>query len=249
MAYYSVIIYGKKNPDDIHKFVKEKNKKESDDIQIEYYGMCVKGNTRDGESAAGRIGTIIRVDAETPQDFIHVLQNSRAGGWETIIQNAYNDLKQGKGFDTGKTYDWNSNPAIIDAMIKMMGKYLGIACIYKFEKNNVGGQLSRVFTYGDKAATVRQFNAELRGEVTSMFKDMSGTGIPAEFQVGPESVKIEVQPDGKTRLCFAVHMKASKKDFANVGLQTKLNELRKDISIKYGIDVDIVDIRSTIEYS
>ena len=82
-----------------------------------------------------------------------------------------------------------------------------------------------------------------------MFKDMSGTGIPAEFQIGPESVKIETQPDGKIRLCFAVHMKASKKDFADVGLQTKLNELRKDISVKYGIDVDIVDIRSTIEYS
>ena len=249
MAYHSIIIYGEKNPDDIHKFVKMRNKTEHDEIQIEYYGMCVKGNVRGGSSAVGCIGTIVKVDAETPQDLIHVLQDSPGGGWESVIQNAYNDLEQGKGFDTGKIFDWNSDPAIISAMIKKMGTAYGIACIYKFGENGADGQPSRVFTYGDKAATVRQFNTELRGEVTSMFKDMSGTGIPAEFQIGPESVKIEAQPDGKTRLCFAVHMKASKKDFADVGLQTKLNELRKDISVKYGVDVDIVDIRSTIEYS
>ena len=43
-------------------------------------------------------------------------------------------------------------------------------------------------------------------------------------------------------------MKSSKKDFADVKLQTKINELRKEISFKYGVDIDIVDIRSTIEY-
>ena len=88
MAYYSIIIYGKKNPDDIHKFVKMKNETEYGKIQIEYYGMCVKGDTRGGSSAVGRIGTIVKVEAKTPQDLIHVLQDSPAGGWESVIQNA-----------------------------------------------------------------------------------------------------------------------------------------------------------------
>ena len=248
MAYYSIIVYSPKNSNDIHKFVKTRNEKEHH-IQIKYYGMCVKGDLRDGSSAVGRIGAIIKVEAKTPQDLIHVLEDSSLGGWENVIENAYNDLEQGKGFDTGKTFDWNSDPAIIPTMIKKLGKVLGIACIYKFGENDANGQPSRVFTYGDEITTIQQFNTELRGEVTAMFKDMSGTGIPSEFQIGPESVKIEAQPDGKTRLCFAVHMKASKKNFADVGLQTKLNELRKDISVKDGVDVDIVDIRSTIEYS
>ena len=88
MAYYSVIIYGRQNPDDIHKFVEMKNKTEYGKIQIEYYGMCVKGNVRSGSSAVGRMGAIVKVDAETPQDLIHVLQDSPAGDWGTVIQNA-----------------------------------------------------------------------------------------------------------------------------------------------------------------
>ena len=63
-----------------------------------------------------------------------------------------------------------------------------------------------------------------------------------------DTVKVKLTKDGKARLCFAVHMKSSKKDFADVALQTKINELRKTISFKYGVDIDIVDIRSTIEY-
>ena len=87
------------------------------------------------------------------------------------------------------------------------------------------------------------------GNVKATFaKDLSGTGIPQEFSIDANTVKVKLTKDNKARLCFAVHMKSSKKDFADVKLQTKINELRKEISFKYGVDIDIVDIRSTIEY-
>lgn len=86
------------------------------------------------------------------------------------------------------------------------------------------------------------------GEVTAKFKDLSGTGISQEFSIQDGSINVKMAKDGKVRLCFAVHMKANKKDFADVKLQTKINELRKEVSTKYGVDIDIVEIRSTIEY-
>jgi S-DNA-T family DNA segregation ATPase FtsK/SpoIIIE len=69
-----------------------------------------------------------------------------------------------------------------------------------------------------------------------------------EFAIQDGSINVKMAKDGKIRLCFAVHMKADKKDFADVKLQMKINELRKEVSTKYGVDIDIVDIRSTIEY-
>ena len=119
-------------------------------------------------------------------------------------------------------------------------------CLYDF---NDQAKSTKIFTFGDKRKTVNHFNAELVGNVKSTFaKDLSGTGVPAEFSIDAETVKVKLTKDGKARLCFAVHMKSSKKDFADVALQTKINELRKTISFKYGVDIDIVDIRSTIEY-
>ena len=132
--------------------------------------------------------------------------------------------------------------------MKRLGESYGVSCLYEFNAANPGKPLDRVFTYGDKRKTVKAFNTELVGEVTAKFKDMSGTGIPEEFSIQDGSINVKMAKDGKVRLCFAVHMKSDKRDFSDVKLQKKINELRKEVSTKYGVDIDIVDIRSTIEY-
>ena len=251
MAYYTIIIYGDQVPEQaagagIHEYAQAKDRRQGDKIHIMYYGLCVKGRDKAGDSAVGRMGTVVKVDAGSPQEVVRALQDSPSGGWNWMIRYA----QDAGNFDQRPLwYGWQSSEAAVPAMVKRLGESKGIACLYKMGEQDAQGRQSRVFTYGDKASTVRQFNSELRRDVAAAFKDMSGTGVPAEFQVGPDSVSVEALPDGKTRLCFAVHMNASKKDFSDVRLQTRLNELRRDISAKYGVDVDVVDIRSTIEYS
>ena len=158
---------------------------------------------------------------------------------------------KGKCWDTKGTFNKdanhiNSKSTWKKVMTKRLGEVFGVACLYDF---NEASKSTKIFTFGDKRKTVNHFNAELVGNVKSVFsKDLSGTGIPQEFAIDSNTVKVKLTKDGKARLCFAVHMKSSKKDFADVKLQTKINELRKEISFKYGVDIDIVDIRSTIEY-
>lgn len=87
----------------------------------------------------------------------------------------------------------------------------------------------------------------VRDVVSRITADLGGAS--ADFTVEPGDVKVDVTGDGKVRLGFYVRMKAGKKDYGDVGLQSRLNDVRKTIAFKYGLDVDVVDIRSTIEYA
>ena len=181
----------------------------------------------------------------TARDAAEVVRVYDRMGWYKVVEAHKSRIKDG---DFGKKkFAINSfKTAWKKAMIARLGTKFGVACIYDF---NEPSKTTKIFTFGDKRKTVDHFNAELVGNVKAAFaKDLSGTGIPQEFSVDADTVKVKLTKDGKARLCFAVHMKASKKDFADVALQTKINELRKTISFKYGVDIDIVDIRSTIEY-
>ena len=241
--WHDIIIYGNPNgglptEKELHNWAKTQN---AESVKILYYGLAVKGNCWSGESAAQRMIAIVELSGNTPEDIMRIYSNL---GWYKCVASIKDKIEKGT-FGTIKTginsfKSWKKN------MIPHLGEKYGVACIYDFNETS---KTTKIFTFGDKRKTVNHFNAELIGNVKATFaKDLSGTGIPQEFSIDANTVKVKLTKDNKARLCFAVHMKSSKKDFADVKLQTKINELRKEISFKYGVDIDIVDIRSTIEY-
>ena len=242
-TWHDIIIYGNPNgglptEKDLHDWAKSRN---VDSVRICYYGLAVKGNCWDGSSAAQRMIAIVELTANSNDEVVRIYDNL---GWNRVVDCCRDGIAKGTfgksktGINTFKS--WKKN------MIPHLGQKFGVACLYDF---NEASKTTKIFTFGDKRKTVNHFNAELVGNVKETFaKDLSGTGIPQEFSIDANTVKVKLTKDGKARLCFAVHMKSSKKDFADVKLQTKINELRKKISFKYGVDIDIVDIRSTIEY-
>lgn len=242
-TWHDIIIYG--NPQgglptekDLHDWAKERN---ADTVRLLYYGLAVKGECWGGDKAAGRMVGIVELTASSPDEVVRVYDRI---GWYKVVECCRDGIAKGtfgknKGSGSFRK-GWKKS------MIEHLGKKYGVACVYDFNETS---KTTKIFTFGDKRKTVNHFNAELVGNVKATFtKDLSGTGIPQEFSVDSDTVKVKLTKDGKARLCFAVHMKSSKKDFADVALQTKINELRKTISFKYGVDIDIVDIRSTIEY-
>ena len=242
-TWHDIIVYGNPNgglptEKELHNWAKTQN---ADSVKILYYGLAVKGNCWSGESAAQRMIAIVELSGNTPEDIMRIYSNL---GWYKCVASIKDKIEKGT-FGTIKTginsfKSWKKN------MIPHLGEKYGVACIYDFNETS---KTTKIFTFGDKRKTVNHFNAELIGNVKATFaKDLSGTGIPQEFSIDANTVKVKLTKDNKARLCFAVHMKSSKKDFADVKLQTKINELRKEISFKYGVDIDIVDIRSTIEY-
>ena len=241
--WHDIIIYGNPNgglptEKELHNWAKTQN---ADSVKILYYGLAVKGKCWSGESAAQRMIAIVELSGNTPEDIMRIYSNL---GWYKCVASIKDKIEKGT-FGTIKTginsfKSWKKN------MIPHLGEKYGVACIYDFNETS---KTTKIFTFGDKRKTVNHFNAELIGNVKATFaKDLSGTGIPQEFSIDANTVKVKLTKDNKARLCFAVHMKSSKKDFADVKLQTKINELRKEISFKYGVDIDIVDIRPTIEY-
>lgn len=242
-TYHDIIIYG--NPQgglptekDLHDWAKSRN---ADTVRLLYYGLAVKGKTWDGSSAAQRMIGIVEITAKDANEVVSTYENV---GWNLVVECVKSKIANGtfgkKDNDGNFKKNWKKG------LVECLGKTYGVACIYDF---NDASKTTKIFTFGDKRKTVNHFNAELVGNVKATFaKDLSGTGIPQEFSIDADTVKVKLTKDGKARLCFAVHMKSSKKDFADVALQTKINELRKEISFKYGVDIDIVDIRSTIEY-
>lgn len=242
-TWHDIIIYG--NPDgglptekDMHDWAKNCNE---DSVKILYYGLAVKGKCWGGDSAAQRMIAIVEMSGNTGDDLVRIYDNL---GWYKVVASIKDKIAKGI-FDKSKT-NINSFKSWKKDMIPYLGEKYGVACLYDFNETS---KTTKIFTFGDKRKTVNHFNAELVGNVKATFaKDLSGTGIPQEFSIDANTVKVKLTKDNKARLCFAVHMKSSKKDFADVKLQTKINELRKEISFKYGVDIDIVDIRSTIEY-
>ena len=242
-TWHDIIIYG--NPSaglptekDLHDWARSKN---ADTVRLLYYGLAVKGECWGGDSAAGRMIGIVELSANDSDGVVRVYDRI---GWSKVVACVRDRIAKGKfgkvdGFGTFKR-NWKKH------LVKALGTDYGVACLYDFTDQT---KTTKIFTFGDKRKTVNHFNAELVGNVKATFaKDLSGTGIPQEFSIDSDTVKVKLTKDGKARLCFAVHMKSSKKDFADVQLQMKINELRKTISFKYGVDIDIVDIRSTIEY-
>ena len=242
-TWHDIIIYG--NPSEglptekaLHDWARSKN---ADTVRLLYYGLAVKGECWGGDSAAGRMIGIVELSANDSDGVVRVYDRI---GWTKVVACVRDRIAKGKfgkvdGCGTFKR-NWKKQ------LVKSLGADYGVACLYDFNDQT---KTTRIFTFGDKRKTVNHFNAELVGNVKATFaKDLSGTGIPQEFSIDAETVKVKLTKDDKARLCFAVHMKSSKKDFADVALQTKINELRKTISFKYGVDIDIVDIRSTIEY-
>ena len=245
--YRSIIIYGGNGTDlhdahNLHALAKQRNRS---DIRILYYGLSVRGTCWDGSDASNRLCGIVEVDAASPSEVRRIVEKA---GWYKVVETVDYEIAHGN-FDKSATSIWTTARGWKSAKTKHLGTKHGVSCLYEFNAAEPEKPLGTVFTYGDKRKTVKAFNAELVGNVKATFaKDLSGTGIPQEFSIDANTVKVKLTKDGKARLCFAVHMKSSKKDFADVRLQTKINELRKEISFKYGVDIDIVDIRSTIEY-
>ena len=241
-TWHDIIIYGNPNgglptEKDLHDWAKSKN---ADTVRILYYGLAVKGTCWGGDKAAGRMVGIVELSANDADGVVGVYDRI---GWNRVVACVRDSIFKGtfnkrNGCGTFKK-NWKKY------LVQCLGKDYGVACLYDF---NDTAKTTKIFTYGDKRKTVKMFNTELCGEVTAKFKDLSGNGIPQEFSIQDGSINVKMAKDGKVRLCFAVHMKADKKDFADVKLQTKINELRKEVSTKYGVDIDIVDIRSTIEY-
>ena len=242
-TWHDIIIYGNPNgglptEKDLHDWAKSRN---ADSVRILYYGLAVKGRCWDGSSAAQRMIGIVELTANDANGVVGVYDKL---GWYKVVECCRDGISKGT-FGTKKD-GINSYKNWKKPMVECLGKTYGVACLYDF---NEPSKTTKIFTFGDKRKTVSHFNAELVGNVKATFaQDLSGTGIPQEFSIDANTVKVKLTKDGKARLCFAVHMKSSKKDFADVKLQTKINELRKEISFKYGVDIDIVDIRSTIEY-
>ena len=241
-TWHDIIIYGNPNgglptEKDMHDWAKKQNKAT---VKLLYYGLAVKGKCWDGSSAAQRMVGIVELEAEDAAEVVGVYDNL---GWFKVVESIRDRVNTGK-FDNDNGCSSKRNWKKV--MTKRLGEVFGVACLYDF---NEASKTTKIFTFGDKRKTVNHFNAELVGNVKTTFaKDLSGTGIPQEFSIDANTVRVKLTKDNKARLCFAVHMKSSKKDFADVRLQTKINELRKEISFKYGVDIDIVDIRSTIEY-
>ena len=243
-TWHDIIIYaipqgGLPTENDLHDWAKNCN---AESVRILYYGIAVKGECWGGDKAAGRMVAIVELTARDADEVLRVYDRM---GWYKVVEAHMERIQRG---DFGeKKHAINSfKTTWKKAMISRLGTRFGVACIYDFNEQS---KTTKIFTFGDKRKTVDHFNAELVGNVKAAFaKGLSWTGIPQEFSIDADTVKVKLTKDGKVRLCFAVHMKSSKKDFADVALQTKINELRKEISYKYGVDIDIVDIRSTIEY-
>ena len=245
-TYHGIIVYGNNGENlfdaaALHSHAKYKN---LSDIRILYYGLAVRGKCWDGSDAAKRMIGIVEVKANRWNDLYSIFNDKY--GWKLVAE-AVKEQYMRDSFDKNVNSNWTSANGWKKAKIKCLGERYGVSCLYTFDESKDEPE-TKIFTYGNKRKTVKAFNNELIGEVASKFKDLSGTGIPEEFSIQDGSINVKMIKDGKVRLCFAVHMKSSKKDFADVKLQTKINELRKDISTKYGMDIDIVDIRSTIEY-
>ena len=243
--YHSIIIYGSNGENladakNLHAYARNRNEPTA---KLLYYGLAVRGKCWDGSDASNRMCGIVEVEARDPKDLRRTMSNL---GWVNIVKVIDATTNDGT-FDRDENSIWTTSRKWKSAEVKKLGEKHGVSCLYELDESNAEPE-TKVFTYGDKRKTVKAFNKELVGEVTAKFKDLSGTGIPEEFSIQDGSINVKMAKDGKVRLCFAVHMKSSKKDFADVKLQTKINELRKDISTKYGVDIDIVDIRSTIEY-
>lgn len=245
-TYRGIIIYGNNGENlfdapTLHAHAREKN---LSDIRILYYGLAVRGKCWDGSDAAKRMVAIVEVTARDWSDLRTVF--APKSGWYNVVK-SLEEQKAKDIFDKGVNSNWTSARGWKSVKVKTLGEKYGVSCLYEFNPTKSEPE-TKIFTYGDKRKTVKAFNTELCGEVTAKFKDLSGTGIPGEFSIQDGSINVKMAKDGKVRLCFAVHMKSDKKDFADVKLQTKINELRKEVSTKYGVDIDIVDIRSTIEY-
>ena len=246
--YRTIIIYGSRegiNLYDAKNLHAEAKYRQESMVKILYYGLAVRGKCYDGSDAKDRFCAIVEVEAKDAYDLRNKLKDK--SGWPSVVKQIDEMIADGS-FSRKDNPVWNNTRSWKKLKVKSMGKTFGVSCIYEYNAQNPEKPLGRVFTYGDKRKTVKAFNTELVGEVTAKFKDLSGTGIPAEFAIQDGSINVKMGKDGKTRLCFAVRMKSDKKDYADVKLQTKINELRKEVFTKYGIDIDIVDIRSTIEY-
>lgn len=245
-TFRTIIIYGNNNGDNLfdaetlHRAAHRNNRS---DIRILYYGLAVRGKCWDGSDASKRMIAIVESKA---QDWLDIRRIAKDAGWYKVVE-AVNEQHEKGIFDKDCDSIWTSHRGWKSRKVKTLGEKYGVSCLYEFNESKNEPE-TKIFTYGDKRKTVKAFNTELCGEVTAKFKDMSGTGIPEEFSIQDGSINVKMAKDGKVRLCFAVHMKSDKKDFADVKLQTKINELRKEVSTKYGVDIDIVDIRSTIEY-
>ena len=241
----SIIIYGVNgenlfDPDKLHAYAHDKN---CEDFKILYYGLAVRGKCWDGSDASKRLIAIVESNG---QDWLDIRRMADKAGWHHVVA-AINEQHEKGTFDKDCGSVWTSHRGWKSRKVKTLGEKFGVSCLYEFNEGKKDPE-TKIFTYGDKRKTVKAFNTELCGEVNAKFRDLSGNGIPQEFSVQDGSINVKMAKDGKVRLCFAVHMKADKKDFADVKLQTKINELRQEVSTKYGVDIDIVDIRSTIEY-
>ena len=244
-TFRSIIIYGGNgenllDPDKLHAYAHDKNRA---DCKILYYGLAVRGKCWDGSDASKRLIAIVESKG---QDWLDIRRMAKDNGWNRIVD-AINEQHEKGIFNKDCDSVWTSHRGWKSRKVKTLGEKYGVSCLYEFNESKKEPE-TKIFTYGDKRKTVKAFNTELCGEVTAKFKDLSGNGIPQEFSIQDGSINVKMAKDGKVRLCFAVHMKADKKDFADVKLQMKINELRKEVSTKYGVDIDIVDIRSTIEY-
>ena len=245
-TFRTIIIYGNNNGDNLfdaetlHRAAHRNNRS---DIRILYYGLAVRGKCWDGSDASKRMIAIVESKA---QDWLDIRRIAKDACWYKVVE-AVNEQHEKGIFDKDCDSIWTSHRGWKSRKVKTLGEKYGVSCLYEFNESKKEPE-TKIFTYGDKRKTVKAFNTELCGEVTAKFKDLSGNGIPQEFSIQDGSINVKMAKDGKVRLCFAVHMKADKKDFADVKLQMKINELRKEVSTKYGVDIDIVDIRSTIEY-
>ena len=246
--YRTIIIYGARsgiNLYDAKNLHAEAKYRQESLVKILYYGLAVRGKCYGGSDAKDRLCAIVEVEAKDARDLRNKLNNERS--WPSVVEQIDKMIADGS-FSRKDNPVWNNTRSWKKTKVESMGRNFGVSCLYEYNAQNPEKPLDTIFTYGSKRNTIKTFNKELVGEVTAKFKDLSGNGIPAEFAIQDGSINVKMGKDGKTRLCFAVHMKSDKKDYADVKLQTKINELRKEVFTKYGIDIDIVDIRSTIEY-
>lgn len=248
--YRAIMIYGSRNGvnlSDAKTLHAEAKYRQESLVKILYYGLAVRGKTYGGDNAKDRLCAIVEVEAKDAHDLKRKLISDPDGKWPCVVKQLDEMIADGS-FYMKENPIWDNTRTWKKTKVKTLGEKFGVSCLYEYNAQNAEKPLDTIFTYGSKRNTIKTFNKELVGEVTAKFKDLSGNGIPEEFAIQDGSINVKMGKDGKTRLCFAVHMKSDKKDYADVKLQTKINELRKEVFTKYGIDIDIVDIRSTIEY-